>query len=84
MTDFMNYDFNVEKIVLACFVPAGIGQVTHKNRPSHGLAINKFGEKIYSFSDGKQLVVKENDIIFLENKSITIQINLFSIKRIQR
>ena len=69
MKEFMNYDFNINKIVLACFVAAGTGDATHKNRPSHGLAIHKAGEKIYTFSDGKKLIVKENDIIYLPKKS---------------
>lgn len=67
--DFMNYDFNINRIVLAIFVPAGTGGAVHKNRPSHGLAINKAGDKTYTFSDGKKLTVKENDIIYLPKYS---------------
>ena len=69
MNEFMNYNFNINKIVLACFVAAGTGNVIHKNRPSHGLAINKSGEKTYIFSDGRKLTVKENDIIYLPKHS---------------
>ena len=69
MEDFMNYDFNINKIVLACFVAAGTGNATHKNRPSHGLAIHKGGDKTYVFSDGRKLNVKENDIIYLPKYS---------------
>lgn len=67
--EFMNHDFNINKIVLAIFVPAGTGDATHKNRPSHGLAIHKGGEKIYTFMDGKKLTVRENDIIYLPKNS---------------
>ena len=64
MNNFMQYDFNISKIVLACYVGAGTANPIHKNRPSHGLAINKAGDKSYTFSDGKKLTVKENDIIY--------------------
>ena len=69
MKSFMNYDFNINKIALAIFVAAGTGDAIHKNRPTHRLAIHKGGEKIYTFSDGKILAVKENDIIYLPKKS---------------
>ncbi|MBQ7821252.1 MAG: helix-turn-helix domain-containing protein [Clostridia bacterium] len=69
MIDFMNHDFDIRNIVLACFVPSGTGLSTHKNRPSHGLAIHIGGEKIYTFSDGKELTVKANDIIYLPKHS---------------
>ena len=65
----MNYDFNINKIVIACFVASGTGDAIHNNRPSHGLAIHKEGEKIYTFSDGKKLTVKENGIIYLPKHS---------------
>ena len=47
----MNYDCNINRIVLAIFVAAGTGDAIHKNRPTHGLAIHKGGEKIYTFSN---------------------------------
>ena len=58
MKEFMNYNFNIDKIVLAIFLAAGTGDAIHKNRASHGLAIHKGGEKIYTFSGGKKLIVK--------------------------
>lgn len=69
MRDFMNYNFNIENIVIACFVAPGEGVATHSNRPSHGLALNMGGDKIYSFSDGKKLISKKNDIIYLPKHS---------------
>ena len=69
MDEFMHYDFNINKIVLAILVPAGAGDATHKNRKSHGLAMHKAGDKIYTFSDGRVLQVKENDIIYLPKHS---------------
>lgn len=67
--DFFNYDFNIEQIVFACLVPAGTGDTVHKNRPSHGLALNLGGEKNYIFDNNTTLSVKNNDIIFLPEKS---------------
>ena len=69
MTDFMNYELNINKIVVACFVRAGTGHNIHENRPSHGLAFHTGGEKIYTFSDGKTLVVKQNSLIYLPKNS---------------
>ncbi len=65
----MNYDFNLEQIIVACFVPAGLSGISFSDRISHGLAIHTGGEKIYTFSDGKALTVKENDIIYLPKHS---------------
>lgn len=78
MENFMNHDFNIEKIILACLVKSGTGLVAHKNRPNHGLALNLYGEKEYCFSDGKRITVRENDIIYLPKYSdytITAHIN---------
>lgn len=61
----MNLDFNISKIVIACFVTAGTGNAVHNDRPSHGLAINLGGEKVYRFKDGTILNVGANDIIYL-------------------
>lgn len=69
MDKFMNYDFNISKIILACYVPAGSGQAVHKNRAGHGLAVNLEGIKEYEFSDNKKIVVKQNDIIYLPKHS---------------
>lgn len=69
MRNFMELDFNIDKIVIACFVAAGTGNAVHKNRPSHGLAINLEGEKVYTFSDGKVLTVGANEIIYLPKHS---------------
>lgn len=69
MTDFMKHEFNIKKITVACFVPAGTGHVFHENRPSHGLAFHTGGEKVYTFSNGKTLTVKQNTMIYLPKNS---------------
>lgn len=67
--DFYDYSFTVTKIALACYVPAGTGDTIHKNRPSHGLALNVSGIKTYSFDNGERLVVSSGDIIYLPFRS---------------
>ena len=69
MKDFIDYDFNVSQIVLACYNPAKLAGITFIDRASHGLAMHLGGEKIYTFSDGKALTVRENDVIFLPKHS---------------
>lgn len=66
---FTNYDFNIEKIVLACYVGKGMGMTTHRNRPSHGLALHTGGVKKYAFENGKTLTVNKGDIIYLPKYS---------------
>ena len=69
MERFFNTNHNVSNIVLACFVAAGTGATIHKNRTSHGLALNRGGEKQYTFSNGTRHTVKHNDIIYLPKNS---------------
>ena len=69
MTDFMKYNFDISKILVACFVPKGNGKATHKDRPSHGLALHLEGKKEYYFSDGRKLTVEKGDIIYLPKDS---------------
>lgn len=65
----MNYDFNIEKIMLACYVGKGTGMTIHKNRAGHGLAFHTSGVKIYIFDDGAKITVKPNEIIYLPKHS---------------
>ena len=69
MKNFMNYDFNINKIAVACFVRAGTGHAVHENRQSHGLAFHTGGEKVYSFSDGRTIAVNPNNVIYLPKHS---------------
>lgn len=65
----MNYDFNIQKIVLACLVPAGTGTAVHNNRPSHGLAIFWGGDRTFLFRDGHKLHVNSNAIVYFPKGS---------------
>ena len=69
MNEFMQYDFNIEKIIIACYVGKGMGISIHKNRPSHGLALHTSGIKTYIFDDGDKITVYPNDIIYLPKNS---------------
>ena len=65
MIDFFNGCIPVSKIVTACYVKRGTGDSIHRNRHSHGLALNLGGKKQYSFRNGKILTVNSDDIIYL-------------------
>lgn len=65
MNGFMRHDFQIDRIVLACFVPRGKGNFVHRNRPTHGLAFHTEGIKTYIFDGGKELTVHPGEIIYL-------------------
>jgi len=65
MNEFMKHDFNINKILLACFVGNGVGERIHRNRPSHGLALHTSGKKEYAFANGTRIVVEKGDIIYM-------------------
>ena len=69
MNDFMKYDFNIDKILLACYVGKGMGMKIHRNRPGHGLAFHTNGVKIYIFDDGTKITVMPKEIIYLPKHS---------------
>ena len=69
MKNFMNYDFNITKIVLACYVPPGLGKIRHTDRPSHGLAFHLASEKTYHFLGGPSAPVYENYIVYMPKGS---------------
>ena len=66
MKDFVKFDLDISKIVLAVkVISSSDHQKTHINRPSHGLALHLGGHKIYHFEDGHDLEVFKDDIIFI-------------------
>lgn len=74
MNEFLRKNHCVKEIILSIFVPAGAGETVHKNRSSHGLALNSDGEKKFVFSDGTVLCVGKNDFIYLpKNSTYTVQ-----------
>lgn len=69
MKRFFDYNFNIDKIILACYVPKGGGEMVHMNRPSHGLALHISGDKRYIFEGKKVLCTGKNDVIFMPEHS---------------
>ena len=75
MKAFMEYNFNIDKIVLACYVPPkGGGTPIHKSRPSHGLAFHTGGSRYYTFNE-HNFLVKNGDMIYLpKNSNYTVDL----------
>lgn len=69
MEPFSQDTFNIEKIILACYVEKGQGMTIHRNRPGHGLAFHTSGIKKYVFSTGLTITVMKNEIIYLPKHS---------------
>ena len=69
MEKFFRYNFNINKIVFACYVPIGGGEPVHMNRASHGLALHISGDKKYVFEGENVLYTGKNDIIFIPEHS---------------
>lgn len=69
MKNFIKYDLDISKIVLAVKVVSPDHQKIHINRPSHGLALHLGGHKIYHFKGGTDLEVFKDDIIFMPKRS---------------
>ena len=73
MENFMNSDFNITNIILAIYVKPGTGDPIHKNRASHGIAVNispnSDDTKKYVFSDNKTVLVGQNEIVYMPKGS---------------
>ncbi len=68
MENFMNYNFNIDKIVLACNVLPGTGAPVHTNRKSHGLAFYESEGSTFTFGQN-DFVAKPNSIVYLPKGS---------------
>lgn len=69
MNEFINYEFDISKIYIACHVLPGKEKIFHTNRPFHGIVLKLKGETKYWFENGKTLTTKENDILYLPKGS---------------
>ena len=66
--DFLSFsEITVTKIVLAICVEKGAP--IHRNRPSHGLALQLGGRREYVFEDGKNFTIEKNGLIYLPKGS---------------
>lgn len=69
MKNFMEYNFDIESILISLYVPAGKGMPVHKNRLSHGIVFQTDGIRRYTFEKTNTITVRENDIIYLPKGS---------------
>ncbi len=69
MENFFDEKDTVTEIVLAILVKRGEGNSVHKNRLSHGLAMNFGGAKTYTFDSGERLTIDHGEIIYLPKGS---------------
>ncbi|MBQ2966622.1 MAG: helix-turn-helix transcriptional regulator [Clostridia bacterium] len=69
MDKFMNYDFNITKIVFVNYLQASYDKAIHKDRLNHGLALHMAGDKDYIFQNGTSLRVQAGSIIYLPKHS---------------
>jgi len=65
MKAFMQHSFAVDHIDLIVYVEAGQGKPVHRDRPSHGIVIQKDGNTSYSFENGKTFRLQKNEMIYL-------------------
>lgn len=73
MQNFMEQDFVIGKIELACLVEAGTGTLVHRNRPAHGLALFWGGERTFCFDDRKLTAGKNTVVYFPKGSNYTIK-----------
>ena len=69
MKEFSSFDFQVQTITLIDFVPPGGGTSLHRPRASHGLVLHLDGNRQYLFSDGREITVSHQEVIFLPKGS---------------
>lgn len=68
MQNFMQYNFPINNIILACFVAPGSGAPVHKNRNCHGLVYHTSGLRYYQF-DQVTLHAGPGEILYLPKGS---------------
>lgn len=70
MNDFINFDFSVKTVNLACFVPDGLGVSVHEDRKDHGFALSLSDDtKTYFFDNHTSLSVPKGCLIYLPKGS---------------
>ena len=65
MNSFMQQDFHIQGIRLACVVPPHGGAPQHKSRAANGLVFYQNGKERYDFEGGASLTVQRGDVLFL-------------------
>jgi AraC-like DNA-binding protein len=69
MENFMSHNFNIEKIIIACYVSSHTAKPSHRNRPSHGITFHTGGSKSTYFHDFGTLNFGKNDILYMPKGS---------------
>ncbi len=69
MKKFMEYNFDIESIVISCSItPATVSRV-HMNRSNHGIVFHTGGIWYYTFNEKNTITILENDILYLPKDS---------------
>lgn len=69
MNSFFTDTLSVSKITLCIGAQSRGAQLTHQNRPSHGLVIWLSGKIKYRFDDGSEMIVEEGELFYLPKYS---------------
>ena len=69
MKNFMEYNFDIEKIMIICHVLPGTHTPVHKNRGSHGIVFQSEGEAVYTFDNNTSISLQKNEILYLPQGS---------------
>lgn len=72
MEKFFEHNFNIDKIILALYIPLGQGERVHPNRASHGLALHTSGIRDYIFSGGKTIRTEKTTLFLCRNIRIML------------
>lgn len=65
----MNCDFTISNIEACLFVERDNIKFIHRNRHSHGICLNMDNDSIITFSTGKKLHIRKNELYFLPRGS---------------
>ena len=69
MKSFMQYPFAIDHIDVIVYVGLGQGRPVHRDRPHHGIVIQKEGTVCYTFEDHKTIRLQKNEMIYLPRGS---------------
>ena len=65
MKAFMQHPFSIDHIDVIVYVGLGQGRPVHRDRPHHGIVIQKEGTVFYTFEDQKTFRLQKNEMIYL-------------------
>lgn len=65
MKAFMQHPFSIDHIDVIVYVGLGQGRPVHRDRPHHGIVIQKEGTVCYTFDHQKMIRLQKNEILYL-------------------